>query len=109
MKYSEPRKSRLCKASSSGRCQSCGGVTWGSSARARSEKGCQCTPAFTSTASVSALYDHTDGGEHSSTAAPFCVSTPGPTDSVNIYMAQYALSFRAAWLCCMKTLEDLEE
>ena len=56
MKYSGLRKSRLREASSSGRCQVSGSATWGSSARARSEKGCQCTPAFTKTASVSALH-----------------------------------------------------
>lgn len=56
MKYSEPRRSRLHRASSSGRRQACGLVTRGSSARARSEKGCHCTPALTNTASVSALH-----------------------------------------------------
>lgn len=55
MKYSEPLKSRLLLISCSGRCQSSAVATWGSSARARSEKGCQWTPALTSTASVSAL------------------------------------------------------
>lgn len=56
IKYSEPRRSRLRNASSSDRCQASGLVTWGSSARARSENGCHCTPALTSTASVSALH-----------------------------------------------------
>lgn len=59
MKYSGPRRSRLVSTSASGRRQASGSVTRGSSARARSEKGCHCTPALTSTALVSALHSQT--------------------------------------------------